>query len=121
MTSASRTAPGSGAPTAAPRRPPQRGRLWELFTNERLILGAAGVIGFLLLWQWASMNELVNSRWFPAPTLIAQAGIETVQTQRFWDAVIISFNEFVWGFSYSVSIRERRNVDCRYYYPKRGY
>ena len=104
MTSASRTAGGSGTPTAPARRPRRQGRLWELLTNERLILGAAGVIGFLLLWQWASMNELVNSRWFPAPSLIFQSAVEEVQTERFWDAALISFNEFAWGFGLAVII-----------------
>lgn len=100
MTSVGRTAPGPGIPQTRVRR--RRGRLYEVLTSERLILGLAGVIGFLLLWEYASRNELVNTRWFPPPTSIAAAGIIEVQTARFWDAVIISAYEFAWGFGLAV-------------------
>ena len=42
---------------------------------------------FLLIWQYASINGLINARWFPAPTLIVQAGLEEIQTEQFCDSV----------------------------------
>ena len=104
MTSASRTASGSGVPGAPARRPRRDSRLRELLTNERLSLGATGVIAFLIAWEYASVNELINTRWFPPPTSILTSGIEEVQTPRFWDAVGISTYEFAWGFALAVII-----------------
>ena len=104
MTSASRTATGTGVPQTPARRPRRPGRIREALTGERLLYGAAGVIGFLVLWEYASRNELVNTRWFPPPSAILQSGIEEVQTARFWDAVAISSYEFAWGFALAVII-----------------
>jgi NitT/TauT family transport system permease protein len=104
MTAAGRTVGGPGSSGVPARRPKPAGRVRELLTNERLIYGAAGVVLFLIIWEYASNNGLINARWFPAPTLIVQAGLEEIQTEQFYASIAKSFNVFFWGFSLAVII-----------------
>jgi NitT/TauT family transport system permease protein len=81
---------------SAPKEP--EGRIAKLLHNERFMLGAAGLIGFLLLWEAAARAGAINVQFFASPTLIVQAGIEEVQTPEFWNDASVSAYEFFTGF-----------------------
>ena len=86
--------------TTTSGRAPQEheGRVARLLPNERFILGAVGVIGFLIVWEAAARVEAINTEFFASPTLIVQAGIQEFQTPAFWTAAMISAWEFFSGF-----------------------
>ena len=86
--------------------PPRRfvDRIPERLRSERFAYGAAGVIGFLILWEVASQNAWVNPRWFPAPSLIFAAGVNEIQNPDFPQWVARSGYEFVVGFSLAIVI-----------------
>lgn len=102
MTAADGTTTGSALTGTSSRRPRKEGRVREVLTNERLILGGIGVVVFLFIWEFASVNGMINARWFPAPTLIAQAGLVELQTEAFYNSLAKSLNAFFWGFSLAV-------------------
>lgn len=82
--------------------PRHEGRLARLLHSERFLLGATGVIGFLLVWEAAARAGAINVQFFASPTLIAAAGIEEVQKPEFWDAAATSAYEFFAGFTLAV-------------------
>ena len=78
--------------------PPRPGRLRRLLGNERLILGLAGVVIFLALWEFGSRAGAIDRGFFGRPTGIIEAGIKEVQTPRFWGDFFASFSEFAIGY-----------------------
>ena len=101
MVSLDEAAVGSTVTGGRSRRP-KGSRVRKLVANERLLLGGAGVVIFLIIWEYASQNGLVNARWFPAPTLIAQAGLTEIQTEQFYNSLAKSLNAFFWGFALAI-------------------
>ena len=81
-----------------PLRPRPQGRLARLLVNERLLLGLAGVVVFLVAWEAGSRAGLIDRAFFGRPTGIVEAGIKEVQTPRFWGDLAASFLEFASGF-----------------------
>ncbi len=88
----------SVAIASQPLPPRPRSRMARLLRNERLLLGLAGVVLFLLLWEFGSRAGLINEFFFGRPTGIVEAGIREVQTPRFWGDLAASFFEFASGF-----------------------
>jgi ABC-type nitrate/sulfonate/bicarbonate transport system permease component len=72
--------------------------LTRLFGNERVILGAIGFFGVLLLWEIGGRAGIIDDAFFSRPTLILQAGVEEVQKPRFWTDMSASLLEFAVGY-----------------------
>jgi len=82
--------------------PEYSNRVSKLLHSERFLLGAVGVIGFLLIWEAAARAGAINVQFFASPTMIAQAGIIEVQTPAFWEDAMVSAWEFFAGFSIAI-------------------
>src|SRR3954470_22826759 len=66
--------------------------------HERVVLGASGVIGFILAWELGSRLGIVDTFFFSQPSAIVAAGIREVQVARFWTDVRVSAFEFFTGY-----------------------
>lgn len=82
--------------TSSQGRRPSRLPSWYR-RREPLILGLAGVLGFLALWQLGSSVGLLDPFFFSSPTAIVEAGIAEVQLPRFWGDVQVSSLELAVG------------------------
>lgn len=73
--------------------------------HQRLILGTASVIGFILLWQLL-LTYIVpfNSFFITKPSLIAIAAKNLMSSGKLWHDLAISSRAFAWGFSAAVLI-----------------
>ena len=94
-------APAVPAPTGAPSTPtplPREGRIHSLLHNERVLLGTAGFLGFLIVWEAAARANAINTDFFASPTMILAAGALEVQKPQFWGDVAVSGWEFTSGF-----------------------
>ena len=69
---------------------------------EAWILGASGVIGFLLIWEIGSRIGVIDEFFFSKPTDIFTAAVHEVQVARFWNDVKVSLWEFVSGYALAV-------------------
>ena len=69
---------------------------------EAWILGASGVIGFLLIWEFGSRIGVIDEFFFSKPTDIFTAAVHEVQVARFWNDVKVSLWEFVSGYALAV-------------------
>lgn len=76
-----------------------RGTIGE---HERVILGLAGFVGFLALWQVASRLQLINPLFFSSPIDIGRAAVQEVQVPRFWEDFRTSGFEFITGYLIAV-------------------
>ena len=77
--------------------PSARARAW-LAPRERVLIGGAGIIGVLLLWQLAAELGLLSRLFWSSPLDIAAAGVREVQLPRFWNDVQASGFEFLVGY-----------------------
>jgi NitT/TauT family transport system permease protein len=82
--------------------PEPEGRISKLLHSERFLLGAVGVVGFLLLWEAAARAGAINTAFFASPTMIVTAGIAEVQTPQFWANASVSAYEFFVGYGAAI-------------------
>jgi NitT/TauT family transport system permease protein len=68
-------------------------------SNERLILGLVGIVGFFVLWQVAANLGWISTLFFSSPIAVVQAGIQEVQSPAFWNSVRLSAIEFAVGYA----------------------
>ena len=68
-------------------RAPHRRRRSTALRWRRVLLGAAGIVGFLLLWEIASRTGLVNPQYLPPPTVVFGELFRQLTTATFWTAV----------------------------------
>ena len=66
--------------------------------NQGGLLGVAGLVTFVALWQVGSMAGLIDPFFFSTPVAVAQAAFAEVQVPRFWSDVQYSVTEVVVGF-----------------------
>lgn len=95
----------TAARPGAVRRPPgARGSAGAgiVVRNERLLLGLAGILGFLFAWELGSRAGIVSPLFFSRPTGILAAGAREVQVARFWSDLRASGLEF--GIGYALAI-----------------
>jgi NitT/TauT family transport system permease protein/sulfonate transport system permease protein len=52
----------------------------------------------VVLWQVASDRSWLDPRFFPSPTRIWDAGVETWRSGLLWDSMYASFKRVAWGF-----------------------
>ena len=82
---------------ARPVPPPGSWRR-RLEDNERLIYGLIGIVAFLALWEFGSRAGTIDRAFFGRPTGIIEAGLNEVQTDRFWGDFRASVSEFAIGY-----------------------
>lgn len=70
--------------------------------NERLLLGLAGILAFLVAWELGSQAEIVSPLFFSRPTGILAAGFREVQVPRFWSDLRASGLEFAIGYALAI-------------------
>jgi NitT/TauT family transport system permease protein len=66
--------------------------------HERFVIGALSVGSVFLLWELVVGLGFVRSTFLVAPSEVVAAGIQEVQTERFWNDVAVSLFEFVVGY-----------------------
>lgn len=89
---------------ARPLPPRRRIPFARLLTSERFLLGAAGIVVVLSLWEFGSRSGAIDRSFFGRPTGILEAGIAEVQTERFWRDVLASVSEFGIGYLLAIGL-----------------
>lgn len=74
----------------------------SLQRRQAAILGFLSVATVLLLWELASAQGWISSRFASSPTGVIQAGLREVQLIRFWRDVQTSTIEFAAGYALAV-------------------
>ncbi|HEU4673459.1 MAG TPA: ABC transporter permease [Candidatus Limnocylindrales bacterium] len=72
--------------------------------HDTFWLPVTSLLMFLAAWQFASTTGIVQERFFSSPVGVVQAGIKTVQDDRFWNDVSISGSEFAVGYAAAVIV-----------------
>ena len=65
------------------------------------LLGLAGILTFLVIWETVSHSELVDSRYLPPPTEVIGTLVELLGTSRLWSAVGYTMTGWVIGLTIS--------------------
>lgn len=66
------------------------------------LLGPAGVLTFLLVWELVPRAGVVNPRYLPPFSEVARALMDRVQTQTFWTALVDTLITWATGLSIAV-------------------
>jgi ABC-type nitrate/sulfonate/bicarbonate transport system permease component len=79
--------------------------LYKFYLNqEKKILGAAGVITFLIIWELVgNVFQLINPMFMSAPSLIWKAAAQLFGSGEIWNDLRVSGIEFFWGYLLSVA------------------
>jgi ABC-type nitrate/sulfonate/bicarbonate transport system permease component len=64
-----------------------------------LVLGVAGILTFLAIWELVSRAEVVNSRYLPPPTEVFGALVDAFGTSRLWSAVAYTMRGWAVGLA----------------------
>lgn len=72
--------------------------------HEGKILGLAGVVAFLLVWEYVGTSGLVNPMFSSAPSLIWKAALKMFADGEIWHHMYVSATEFAFGYGLSVVI-----------------
>src|SRR6185295_12454504 len=73
-------------------------RLRRGVTSAALWQGAAGIALFFALWEAASLVKLPFLRHVPAPHIVLESVVQTIQTEAYWSAVLISAKRVAIGY-----------------------
>lgn len=78
---------------------------YKFYLNqEKKILGTAGVVVFLVVWELVgSTFQLINPMFMSAPSLIWQAAVQLFASGEIWNDLRVSGIEFFWGYVLSVA------------------
>lgn len=85
----------SGGPTGA------RGGPW---VSSRLLLGAAGVLAFLIGWELIGASGLVDARIISRPSLVLRGGVQLIASGALWPALRASGSAFTMGFTLAIIV-----------------
>ncbi len=72
--------------------------------NERLFIGAASVLAFLLLWEAAFRFSWVNPIFISAPSQVALAAVQVFSSSEFRADMAISGTEFIVGYLMAIAV-----------------
>jgi ABC-type nitrate/sulfonate/bicarbonate transport system permease component len=74
--------------------------LYKFYLNqEKKILGTAGVVVFLVVWELVgSTLQLINPMFMSAPSLIWKAAVQLFASGEIWNDLRVSGIEFFWGY-----------------------
>jgi NitT/TauT family transport system permease protein len=80
--------------------------LWQTYLvgHERLLVGSAAIIAFLLLWEAVAATGVVDPLFISSPSRIVAVGIELSHDDEFWRDVRVSSTEFVVGYLWAIAI-----------------
>ncbi len=74
------------------------GRLRRVVLSGALWRGVGGIALFFALWEAASLVKLPFLRFVPAPHIVLENVVETLQTSAYWSAVYISAKRVTIGY-----------------------
>ncbi|HXG53241.1 MAG TPA: ABC transporter permease [candidate division Zixibacteria bacterium] len=79
-------------------------KLYRFYLNqEKKILGAAGVITFLVLWELVGNTfNLINPMFMSAPSLVFNAAVQLFGSGEIYNDLYVSSVELFWGYLLSV-------------------
>lgn len=93
-------------------------RLQQLYqTYERPLLGTIGVVAFLLFWEWAGTSGFANPLFTSAPSRIVKAFISLSASGELGNDVLVSGQEFVYGFVGAIVIGIPLGILMGWYRP----
>ena len=80
--------------------------LYKFYLNqEKKILGAAGVVTFLVLWELVGNTlQLINPMFMSAPSLIWKAAVQLFASGEIYNDLYVSGIELFWGYFLSVAV-----------------
>jgi ABC-type nitrate/sulfonate/bicarbonate transport system permease component len=81
-------------------------RLYKFYLNqEKKILGSAGVITFLVVWELVGNTfQLINPMFMSAPSLVWNAAIQLFSSGEIYNDLYISGIELFWGYFLSAAV-----------------
>ena len=81
-------------------------KLYKFYlSQEKKILGAAGVTIFLIVWELVgNVLQLINPMFMSAPSLIAKAAIDLFASGEIYNDLYISGTELLWGYLLSAAV-----------------
>ena len=81
-------------------------KLYKFYlSQEKKILGAAGVTIFLIVWELVgNVLQLINPMFMSAPSLIAKAAIDLFSSGEIYNDLYISGTELLWGYLLSAAV-----------------
>ena len=81
-------------------------KLYKFYlSQEKKILGAAGVTIFLIVWELVgNVFQLINPMFMSAPSLIAKAAIDLFSSGEIYNDLYISGTELLWGYLLSAAV-----------------
>jgi NitT/TauT family transport system permease protein len=88
--------------TPAPSRLNWLGQKYRSF--EKVILGTAGILGFIVLWELASMVGLINPLVLSSPSRVSDALVGQIQSGMLWDDLVVSLSEIAIAFAIAAVI-----------------
>jgi NitT/TauT family transport system permease protein len=101
---ANRTSPGEAAASSQPGQAGPGGLRRAYQANERVIIGGATLLAFLLLWETSSRLAWVNPLFISSPTKVVQAAIEVFSTAEFRNDMGVSAVEFIVGYLAAIAV-----------------
>ena len=80
--------------------------LYKFYLNqEKKILGAAGVVTFLVLWELVGNTlQLINPMFMSAPSLIFKAAVQLFGSGEIYNDLYVSGIELFWGYFLSAAV-----------------
>src|SRR5437660_11368649 len=73
-------------------------------TQEKKILGATGVVIFLIIWELVgNVFQLINPMFMSAPSLIWKAAVQLFASGEIWNDLWVSGIELFWGYLAAVA------------------
>ena len=82
--------------------PPALTRLYK--NNERLLIGAATLLVFLLAWEALAESGFIDPLFISSPTRVVLAGWGLVHDPDFWNDAAVSATEFCIGYGAAAAI-----------------
>ena len=79
---------------------------YKFYLNqEKKILGSAGVISFLIIWELVGNTfQLINPMFMSAPSLVAKAAVQLFSSGEIYNDLYISGIELFWGYLLSAAV-----------------
>jgi NitT/TauT family transport system permease protein len=80
--------------------------LYKLYLNhEKKILGAGGVIAFLIIWELVGNTfQLINPMFMSAPSLVFTAAVQLFGSGEIYNDLYVSGLELFWGYFLSAAV-----------------
>jgi ABC-type nitrate/sulfonate/bicarbonate transport system permease component len=81
-------------------------KLYKFYlNNEKKLLGTAGVVTFLTVWELVgNVLQIINPMFMSAPSLILKAGIDMFSSGEIYNDLYVSGTELFWGFALSALV-----------------